>query len=81
MLGELVEAAEVKLHPMEVASDGETFTILREEKGTIQQQVSLETGIANSTISSVIQGKRRFTREHLRQLSDYFGVSMATFAN
>ncbi len=80
VLGDLVEAAEEELHPMEAATDGETFTVLREEKGVTQQQVAIDTGIANSTISSVITGKRRFTRDHLRRLADYFGVPVATFA-
>ncbi len=80
VLGDLVEAAEEALHPMEAATDGETFTVLREEKGVTQQQVAIDTGLANSTISSVISGKRRFTRDHLRRLADYFGVPLATFA-
>ena len=81
VLGDLVEAAEEELHPMEAATDGETFTVLRKEKGVTQQQAALDTGLANSTISSVISGKRRFTREHLRRLADYFGVPVGTFAN
>ena len=81
VLSDLVEAAEEELHPMAAATDGETFTVLRQEKGVSQQQAALDTGIANSTISSVISGRRRFTREHLRRLSDYFGVPVATFAN
>ena len=81
VLGDRLEAVEEELHPMEAATDGETFTVLREEKGVTQQQAALDTGLANSTISSVISGKRRFTREHLSRLADYFGVPVGTFAN
>ena len=80
VLGDLVEAAEEKQHPINAAPDGETFVTLCDEKGVTQQQAAAELGIANSTLSSVIHGKRRFTRDHLRQLSEYFGVPVGTFA-
>ena len=80
VLGDLVEAAEEKQHPIDAAPDGETFVTLCEERGVTQQQAAAEAGIANSTLSSVIHGKRRFTRNHLRRLSEYFAVPLGTFA-
>ncbi|MEK6262305.1 MAG: helix-turn-helix domain-containing protein [Planctomycetota bacterium] len=80
VLADLVEAAEEEQHPIEAASDGETFAALCEEKGVIQQQAAVESGITNSTISSVVHGKRRFTRDHLRRLSEYFGTPASLFA-
>ncbi len=80
VLGDLVVAAEEEQHPIEAASDGETFATLCEEKGVTQQQVAADSGIANSTISSVVHGKRRFTRDHLRRLSEYFGVPASLFS-
>ena len=80
VLGDLVEAAEEEQHPLDAAPDGETFLTLCEEKCVTQQQAAAELGIANSTLSAVIHGKRRFTRDHLRRLSAYFGVPVGTFA-
>ena len=80
VLGDLVEAAEEDRYPIDAATDGETFVALCEEKGVTQQQAAAELGIANSTLSSVKVGKRRFTRDHLRRLSEYFDVPTGTFA-
>lgn len=80
VLGDLVEAAEEEQHSIDAAPDGETFLTLCEEKCVTQQQAAAELGIANSTLSAVIHGKRRFTRDHLRRLSAYFGVPVGTFA-
>ena len=69
VLSNLVSTAEEQQYPITAASDGDTFRVLCEEKG-----------IANSTLSSVIHGKRRFTRGHIRQMSEYFKVPAGTFA-
>ena len=80
VLGDLVESAEEEQHPLDAAPDGETFRTLCEEKSVTQQQAAAVLGIANSTLSAVIHGKRRFTRDHLRRLSAYFGIPVGTFA-
>lgn len=80
VLSNLVSVAESQQYPIAAASDGETFRVLCEEKGITQRDAAAAIGIANSTLSAVIHGKRRFTREHLKALSDYFKVSVAAFA-
>ena len=63
-----------------VSSSSEMPPTLCEEKCVTQQQTAAELGIANSTLSAVVHGKRRFTRDHLRRLSAYFSVPVGTFA-
>jgi HTH-type transcriptional regulator/antitoxin HigA len=52
---------------------------LIEQRGVKQADVARGTGIAESTISELIRGKRRLTRGQLEKLSGYFHVSGAVF--
>jgi len=42
--------------------------------------MSRETGIAKSTISEVLTGKRAFSRQMIRMLADYFKVDVSILA-
>ena len=53
---------------------------LMEAKGATQTQVSKETGIAKSTISEVLAGRRPFSRQMIRRLADYFQVDVGILA-
>jgi HTH-type transcriptional regulator/antitoxin HigA len=53
---------------------------LMEAKSVTQSQVSRETGIAKSTISEVLAGKKPFSRQMIRRLADYFHVDISLFA-
>jgi HTH-type transcriptional regulator/antitoxin HigA len=44
-----------------------------------QARVSEETGIAESTISAILSGKRGLSRNHVVALARYFKVSPAVF--
>ena len=80
VLGDLVHKYEQTHHPIEPLSDGEMFQQLCEERGTTQQQVAEATGIVNSTLSAVANGKRQFTRDHVRRVAEFFKVDPGLFA-
>jgi HTH-type transcriptional regulator/antitoxin HigA len=80
VLGDLVERYESEAHPMAPVSDVEMLRHLIDAKGVSQTEVSKATGIADSTISEVLKGKRSLNRSHIGKLSRYFGVSPEVFA-
>jgi len=79
-LSDLVGAYEDEHHAIAPASDADMLRHLMEAKGVIQTQVSRETGIAKSTISEVLAGRRPFSRLMIRKLADYFKVDVSILA-
>jgi len=80
VLSDLVERYESEAHPMPPVSDAEMLRHLIEAKGVSQTEVSRATGIADSTISEVLAGKRSLNRAHIGKLATYFKVSPDVFA-
>jgi HTH-type transcriptional regulator/antitoxin HigA len=80
VLGDLIEQYESEAHPMPPVSDAEMLRHLIEAKGVSQTQISDATGIADSTISEVLKGKRSLNRNHIGKLARYFNVSADVFA-
>lgn len=79
-LSELIEAFD-RQHPViEYTSDGSMLQFLCEQQGMTQQAVAEATGIANSTLSAVIHGRRRFTRDHIQKLARLFRCSPGVFS-
>ncbi len=76
-LSDLVAAYEDEHHPILPASDADMLRHLMEAKGVAQAQLSRETGIAKSTISEVLAGKKGFSRQLIRKFSDYFHVDIS----
>ena len=62
------------------ASDADMLRHLMEAKVITQAQLGRETGIAKSTISEVLAGKRPFSRQMIRRLADYFKVDVSILA-
>ena len=79
VLSDLVEQYEEQTQQIPPASDAEMLRHLLEAQGATQVEVAQETGIIESTISAVLSGKRRLTREHIGKLSRYFKVSPSVF--
>ena len=79
-LSDLVASYEDEHHAIGPASDADMLRHLMEAKGVIQTQVSRETGIAKSTISEVLAGRRPFSRLMIRKLADYFKVDVSILA-
>jgi HTH-type transcriptional regulator/antitoxin HigA len=80
VLGDLVEQYESDAHPMPPVSDAEMLRHLIDAKGVSQTEVSTAAGIADSTISEVLKGKRSLNRKHIGTLARYFNVSPDVFA-
>jgi HTH-type transcriptional regulator/antitoxin HigA len=79
VLGDLVEKYEGQAHPMAPASDAEILRHLIEARGINQAQLADEAKIAVSTISEILNSKRRLNRKHIESLSRFFSVSPALF--
>jgi HTH-type transcriptional regulator/antitoxin HigA len=80
VLSDLVEQYEAEAHPISPASDAEMLRHLIDAMAVSQVQVARETGIVESTISAVLAGKRRLTREQIGKFAHYFHVSPSVFA-
>lgn len=79
VLGDLVEAYETESHPLGPVSDADLLSHLIEARGVSQSEVAGATGIAVSTISEVLRGKRTLNRAHIGNLARYFHVTPDTF--
>jgi len=80
VLGDLIERYESEAHPMAPVSDAAMLRHLIDAKGVSQTELSKASGIADSTISEVLKGKRSLNRGHIGKLAQYFGVSPDVFA-
>jgi HTH-type transcriptional regulator/antitoxin HigA len=80
-LSDLVGVYEDEHHALEPASDADMLRHLLEAKGVTQAQLSQEAGIAKSTISEILAGKRPFSRQMIRKLADYFKVDVSVLAS
>ncbi len=79
VLGDLVEKYETENHPLPDVSDADMLRHLIEARGQSQAQVATGAGIAGSTLSAVLAGKRGLNRKHITALARYFAVSPAVF--
>jgi HTH-type transcriptional regulator / antitoxin HigA len=77
VLGDLVEKYEAEQHPMPPVSDADMLRHLIESRETTQARVAAETGIAESTISEILKGKRGLNRKHIETLARHFKVNPA----
>jgi HTH-type transcriptional regulator/antitoxin HigA len=80
-LSDLVGVYEDEHHALEPASDADMLRHLLEAKDVTQAQLSQEAGIAKSTISEILAGKRPFSRQMIRKLADYFKVDVSVLAS
>jgi HTH-type transcriptional regulator/antitoxin HigA len=79
VLSDLVERYESEQHPLAPVSDAQMLQHLIEAKGVTQVETAKGTGIAESTISEVLAGKRTLSRTHIGKLSRYFHVGPGVF--
>ena len=79
-LSDLVGVFEDEHHGIEPASDADMLRHLLDAEGVTQAQLSLAAGIAKSTISEVLAGKKPFSRQMIRKLADYFRVDVSVLA-
>jgi HTH-type transcriptional regulator / antitoxin HigA len=79
-LSDLVAAYEDQHYPIAPASDADMLRHLMEAKDVTQAMLSRETGLAKSTLSEVLAGKKPFSRQMIRRLADYFNVDVSILA-
>lgn len=81
VLGDLVERYEDKAHPIPTddLTEPEMLEHLIEAKGVRQVEAARGAGIAESTLSEVLAGKRRLTRGQIVKLARYFNIGPAVF--
>ena len=79
-LSDLVGAYEDEHHAIATASDADMLQHLLDAKGITQAQLSREADLAKSTISEVLKGRKRFSRQMIRKLSEYFQVDASVLA-
>ena len=81
VLSDLVEACESEMIPMRPVGDAELLRFLIEQKNVTQAAAASGAGIAESTISEVLAGKRKLNRTQIAKLARYFHVKPATFVS
>ncbi|MFI5460372.1 MAG: type II toxin-antitoxin system HigA family antitoxin [Isosphaerales bacterium] len=79
VLSDLVEKYEDEHDPMPPVSGAELLRFLFESQETTQAKVAVEAGIAESSLSEILAGKRELNRKHIEALSRQFHVSPAVF--
>jgi len=80
VLIDLLETYEKRRFPRRRVGDGEMLAHLIEAKDVTRAQVERDTGIAAPTISAVIAGRRRLTRDQIGKLAACFGVTPTVFS-
>lgn len=80
VLSDLVEAYEDVAVPIPPAADAEVLRLLIAGRRETQAGVAAAVGIAESTVSEVLSGKRKLNRGQVGKLARYFRVDPAAFA-
>lgn len=79
-MSDLIETYEQEAIPLNPVSDADMLRFLIEAKCVTQVQTAKEAGIAESTISEVLAGKRKLNRTQIGKLARYFHVAPGAFA-
>jgi HTH-type transcriptional regulator / antitoxin HigA len=79
VLSDLVEKYEDENDPMPTVASTDMLRFLIDNRATTQTEVATETGIAESTISEILAGKREMNRKHIEALARHFRVNPAVF--
>jgi HTH-type transcriptional regulator/antitoxin HigA len=77
VLADQVERYESEQHPLPAVSEADMLRHLIEARDLTQLKLATKTGIAESTISNILSGKRKMSRNHIATLAAYFKVSPA----
>ncbi len=78
-LTDLVETFEGEHFPIPDASEADVLRELMRQHSLTQAGLTKEVGIAQSTLSAVLNGSRKFTRNQVTALAGFFHVSPAVF--
>lgn len=78
-LTDLVGRFEDEHHPIPRAGEADMLRHLMESRQLMQRDLADQAGIARSTISEILSGKRRMTKDQLITLAEFFGHTPAVF--
>jgi HTH-type transcriptional regulator/antitoxin HigA len=79
VLTDLVETYEEAHEPMPDVSEADLRRELMRSNGLSQEKLEKQVGIAQSTISAVLNGTRSLTKEQMVRLARFFHLSPAVF--
>jgi HTH-type transcriptional regulator/antitoxin HigA len=79
VLSDMVEKYESEHHAIPDASPVEVLKMFIEDRKTNQRSVALGSGIAISTMSEILAGRRHMTLDHMQKLARFFGVDVTLF--
>jgi HTH-type transcriptional regulator/antitoxin HigA len=79
VLTNLVEIYERRHEPARAVSESDVLRELMRSHGLSRQALEAKVEIAQSTISSVLNGARSLIKEHISALAKYFGVKPSAF--
>ena len=79
VLTDMVEAYEEDHVPMSDASEANVLRELMRSNGLSQPKLAKAVGIAQSTLSAVLNGSRSLTKGQMVKLGKFFNVSPAVF--
>jgi HTH-type transcriptional regulator/antitoxin HigA len=79
ILTDIIERYEADTIPMPAVADKELLRHLIDAKNVAQAEVASATGIAESTISEVLAGRRKLNRGHIGKLARFFNVEPSVF--
>jgi HTH-type transcriptional regulator/antitoxin HigA len=79
VLTDLVETYEDAHHPISDATEADVLRELMRVNGLSQPALAKRTGMAQSTISAILNGDRSLTKAQVVKLAKVFGVSPAAF--
>jgi HTH-type transcriptional regulator/antitoxin HigA len=81
VLSSLVREYEKEHYPMSPVTGTEMLQYLIEMNGVSQNEVAAATGIAESTLSAILTGKRQLGAKYMGPLARYFHVSPGVFVS
>jgi HTH-type transcriptional regulator / antitoxin HigA len=74
-----IERYEAVAYPMPAVSGAAMLRHLTEARDATLSEVAQATGIALSSLSAILTGKRQLNRKHIQALARYFGVEPGVF--
>jgi HTH-type transcriptional regulator/antitoxin HigA len=79
VLATLIENYESISHPTPKVSPADRLAHLIDARGLTNAEVAVATGIPRSTITNVINGRRKLSTANVARLADYFDVPAGDF--
>lgn len=80
VLTDVIWFYEERKYPDEPVSDKDMLQHLLESRDVTQAEAARGTGVSESTISAVLHGKRKLTREQIGKVAKWFKVSPDVFS-